>query len=413
MTARRVLARLRGEAGTTLVRSFLTLGLGFVSGILSARQLSVEDRGGVALLLTTFTLASLSLALGTNIALRVYLPADPRVTLAVFAKTSAALAIPIMAVSVGVALLVRERLPHTSVVALAVVSALGALSAFSAQQSIDVVNALGHPSKAALFAGVGAAVNAAGLVITWLVAPSLTNVLAVYCLGWVTTTVIVLVWHRSTSTAAPAAEPGGSRFLLLRGVQLLGVNLGQALALRLDQYFIGATGDMVGLGHYSVAAAHNAVGQTAGNAYGQIGMRDAAHGRLTAGRARQLMASSIAASALIAIALWLATPIVIPLLFGAAYEPSVALVRILAIGQVALAPFLIMTKMLAGLGRIKLASGSGWLLLGLLALTLAVAVPRFGVWGAAWGSLAVYAVVSLSVTVLGWRAFSPSRPKAQ
>lgn len=392
------------ESSRTIRNSLLGVVFGFGCGIISARMLGPHDRGALALLITTVGLCGFVSGLGTSVALRVYLMRDPRIQVRSYAHLSVGLAVLQAAVVAGAILALGDLvgLDRNQMRPVLIGGILLGVSCFAAQQVMDAFNAIGWPSLSALLNSMGSLMTLVVLLVTWRSHGGLLSALTAYALGFAAIAVVGLMLYAQHATQVPVADPGVRDHLLLvrRGIPLLGLNLGQSLAFKLDHYFVGAFVGVAAAGVYSVAAAHVAPSQVSSNSIGQVAFRDAAQDNLPNRKLLWMVFAAMSVAGGCAVALWVAAPWFIPTVFGQAFQGSVPLIRILMIGQLVLAPYLILSRAFTGRGSPLISSGSGILLLVLLSGSLAVLTPRYGATGAAWASVLAPAGASLILALL-------------
>lgn len=382
-------------------------------GVVTARMLLPDDRGVLAILITTVTIVSLVSGLGTNISLRVLLPRDSRVTLRRYARISLLLAGVQLCILVGLTLLMLEVLNVSMSIGKMLLTFIPlGLAAFFANQSSDALSATGHPSRASKANTIGFAVTATCLSFFWFMNLGLIAAITAYTVGFVTRA-IVGVWmiERQHFTDSPSLEPGGTAVLVRQGVALMGMNLGQSLAYRLDQYLLAALANTKEVGVYAVATTPASLIQVVSNSVGQVAFRDSALNKLSRRKALLFTLGATGSTALYAALLHWSAPMLIPFVFGAEYTAAVSVVQILAVAEVALAPYLVMSRAAVGAGHIKLSSLTG--VVGMLAMAffLALFIPGNGGVGAAWACLSGYATMSLfllaGLILIRWRQAKP------
>ena len=407
------------DSSRAIRNSLLGVVFGFGCGIISARMLGPHDRGALALLIATVGMCSLVSGLGSSVALRVDLMRDPRIQIRSYAELSVCLALLQAAVVAGAVLALGELLglDRNHMLPMMIGGILLGVSCFAAQQMLDAFNAIGWPSRSALLNSMGSLATLTVLLVTWRSHPGLLAALTAYAIGFAVVTVVGWILYARHATQVPVADPNVRNHLLLlrRGLRLLGLNLGPALAFKLDHYFVGAFAGVAATGVYSVAAAHTAPSQVASNSIGQVAFRDAAQDNLPNRKLLWMALAGVATAGGCAVALWVAAPWFIPAVFGQAFQGSVPLIRILMVGQLALAPYLILSRAFTGRGSALISSGSGILLLVLLSGSLAVLTPPYGAIGAAWASVIAFAGSSLILalmlkTRMGQQRQQPSVP---
>lgn len=388
-----------GRAATTLRNSLLALMFAFGCGIISARMLGPADRGVLSLTLALTATCAVVSALGSNVALRVHLRAEGPPLLRGYLRLSSGLLLlqtGLVVTSTWV-LLTLLHVRFTGPI-LACAIALG-VALFGAQQTLDALNALGATGTSALVNAGGSAATLVVLGLAWREDLGLLTALGAYAAGGgVAIGVGLVLIRRSVPRGGAAPRRGDGKFLVRNGFRVLGHNLGPALAFKLDQYAVGALSGPYAAGLYAVAAAHVAPAQVASNALGQAAMAQTSASGLTG--VRRLVGAAVALAGSVAVLVWVLSPWFIPLLFGPEFRSSVPVLRVLMVGQVVLAPYLVISRALAGLGAVRAASTCGVVLFVSLAVTLLAVVPHFGAVGAAWSTVIAFGVTSLVATVL-------------
>jgi O-antigen/teichoic acid export membrane protein len=377
------------------------LGGGLASGIVTARLLMPGDRGTLAIIVTTVTLAALVAGLGTNVSLRLYLPRDSRVSLWLFGRLSLLLSV-LQIAAVVVAILILLPTADVSLSVLDLIIVVGPLSffAFVVSQLLDALNAVGKTHSSALANAAGTWTTAAVLVIGLFADAGLTFVLTAYTIGFLAR--IVVAWDvLGADLRLKPEEPhaGGVRLLMSQGAKLMGLNLGQSVAFRVDQYALAGFASPQALGQYAVAVSPASMIQVLSNSIGQVAMRDAATDRLSRGRLLRYVAVAVGGSGIFAGVMAIVAPWLVPFVFGSEYAPAARIVQILALAEVALAPYLVLSKVAAGWERVWLSSTSGLVGLGAMLVIMPIFVIAYGAEGAAWGCVCAYSLMSSYATV--------------
>jgi lipopolysaccharide/colanic/teichoic acid biosynthesis glycosyltransferase len=179
-------------------------------------------------------------------------------------------------------------------------------------------------------------------------------------------------------------------------------NLLGLLNLRLDFLFVSALAGPAALGIYAVASKYAEVLRVIPIAanwvlYPRFARADAAVAMATS---RRLIPRAGAVTAAIAVPLALAAGVVVPLLFGGAFQGAVLLAQILLVGLAFEGAAGVVTAYLYGRGRPglnSLAAGTGLIVTVVLDVIL---IPRLGAVGAAIASTAAY--LTTTVTLLAW-----------
>ena len=366
-------------------------------GVVTARMLLPDDRGVLAILITTVTIVSLISGLGTNISLRVLLPRDSRVTLQGYVKTSLWLAGLQLFVLACVAYVLLEIIDIGMGLDEIVFGVLPlGVAAFFANQSSDALSATGHPSRASMANSIGFGVTAVFLTLSWLLGFGLLFAVLAYTAGFIARTVVgIRMIDRMHFAERSNQEPGGTKVLVSMGVGLMGMNLGQSIAYRLDQYLLAALADTRAVGLYAVATTPASLIQVVSNSIGQVAFRDAAQNQISRKKLAIFTLGATGLTAVYAGLVYLAAPWLIPLVFGEEYGPAVDIVRILSLAEIALSPYLVLSRAVAGAGHIRLSSWTGIVGVASMAFFLILCVPGNEGIGAAWACLAGYSTMSL------------------
>ena len=166
---------------------------------------------------------------------------------------------------------------------------------------------------------------------------------------------------------------------------------------RLDQFlmslFIGASD----LGQYAVAVSYATILFPFSSALASILFAYSSGDAERHARQRILgmLKLNLVAALIGTVILGVLGPLVLPLLFGSSYQPAVAPASILLVGTVFLGLSYVLSGGLRGLGRpgvVSLAEITGVVV---TVTGLLITVPLFGIYGAAWTSIATYALVCL------------------
>src|SRR5699024_4259263 len=189
------------------------------------------------------------------------------------------------------------------------------------------------------------------------------------------------------------------------GRRLLGLNLGQSLIYQSDRFFVGAISGNSALGQYAVAATPVNVPRVLSGSIGQVLFRKAAVGELRLRETVFYSAIALLQTGVIAVGLSLTAHWLIPLIFGDQYIEAVPILRVLLLAEVLLSPYLVLSRVAAGLGMVNVAGMSGVLGLILMLVMLATLVPAFGAIGAAYSSVIVFGLMSVFTSFMVIRAF--------
>lgn len=396
---------LRSQSIRTLLWSVVGLACSLVAGVVTARLLGPNDRGVLSVLLTLTGIGTLMGALGTNVALRVYLPKDPQVSIGGFLRLSSRMTLCVTLVLTPVAVVVAAHLGKSTIDPVLVgLLAVLIVTTFTSNQVLDIFNAIHQSQKSARTNTAGFVVTTLALGIAWLCGVGLHWVLACYGVGFL---VRVLVGRATLGTGVVMVENDHTATRLIGGgLPLLGTNLGQALMLRADQLLVGLLLGSHAAGLYAVAATPAGILTVVANSVGQSTFAEAAHGRLTRRSLARQVALAAGITSGLAIVGLLLMPLALPLLFGADYEEGVNIARLLLLAQVALAPYLVLSRAGAGYGLVRLAGLTGFGGVVLLIVLMSLMLPAFGVVGAAIACISSFLVMDL-VLAIGLRAAKP------
>jgi O-antigen/teichoic acid export membrane protein len=202
------------------------------------------------------------------------------------------------------------------------------------------------------------------------------------------------------------------RILLKDGSRLLGLNLGQSLAYRADTVMLSALSSQHQVGLYAVAVTPASILRLPSTAVGQVAFHQAAAG--DAGL-RQILARLAKLTGILiplAVCGWLLADWVIPFMYGAEYRDAVGAFRILLVAEIALAPFLVLSRTMAGSGNTWGASAAGLMGVAALVTSGAVLIPGQGAEGAAWASVIAYSAMSATACLALWIGVRTSRRRA-
>ena len=389
----------RGETTHVFIWNAVSLLAGLTVGIITARALAPGDRGILALIVTLTAVCALISALGTNVSFRAFVAKDPRITvrnyLALTSKLAALQSFVVIIGSIICGFLVAPEFFSFSVI---VPCLLLGVVAFYSNQILDALNGLGKLSRSAQLNALGGVVTACLLLSSWWIGTSLLAATLAYAGGFAFRAVVGFALLRQ-ELRAQQTDRIGQQLLVTEGLKFSGYGLGQFLTFRVDQFILGGLLDVRSVGLYAVASTPPAVMQVASNSIGQVLLRDAAHGRGDRKRYVTGVLLAVAITALFSVALVATSDWLIPLVFGAEYADAVELVQILAIGQIVLAPYLVLSRVAIGLGRSRLVSASSLAGLGVAVVAALLFISAYGVVGVAWASVLTCTVLSAYVSV--------------
>jgi O-antigen/teichoic acid export membrane protein len=378
--------------------------LGLITGPIVARALGPSGRGEVATATTYGNLAWIVLGVGVPWAVgqRVASGAGPAASAL---GTAARFCLALVPVSVAAALLlVLGPFDHLSVAASAGLVALVALAPLNVfancQQSVLVASgALGSMSLLRAAPIVASAVA----VIVLAVVGQLTT--GTYLVVTVAAGLLVagLTWKH-----LPILPRGRVAFRPLLSFGLRSF-WGQAASYGnrfVDQAYLAATAPPRQLGLYAAAATVSAIPVSAGQAiaakaFGEVARQ---HGDARWRAATRYMRIALFVGTASALALAVAAPVAVPLLFGRAFGGAVEPLIILLAGTATLSAGLTGVRILNAVNRPGAASWSELIALAVTLPGLALLVPMYGITGAAVVSTVAYWVRFVAMLVILRRA---------
>lgn len=229
-----------------------------------------------------------------------------------------------------------------------------------------------------------------------------------YPLMFLFSVIPALVIVRSRYAHRPfKAKPDYIRPLLGYGIPVMATVLPQTLNFRLDQLVMASVLPAYSLGLYVAAAAWSSAGTPIFAAVSQVlfprigSITDRAQQKHIA--SRSILLYSVLAMLLTGFILLL-TPVVFPVLFGAAYRPAIPVAFLLVIAGGFFNISLVLSSVLRGFGRPQNVLFSQVLGLVITVILLYLLLPRYGIMGAGFASLAAYGGVMLASLFFFWRA---------
>jgi O-antigen/teichoic acid export membrane protein len=370
----------------------VSLVLGVISGILSARLLGPSGKGVLALAFVWGALVSQVAEMGVNQALTYHASVRPEQTADLWGK-ALAVALAQSVVAVPIALLASRLLVHSPGTQLTVAVALLAMplglalgyelsllrgaERFGAYNATRLGQAVGWTAVVVGFSLLSVR-SALGLMLSYLGIQAVAAIVA--------SRVLLRICGR------PRFRRNGLKALLRYGVVVWVAGIGYQTNFRLDQFILGALVAAAAVGQYATA-----VGLASGLTIVSMGIAvvtlpavaraDPAH-RLALGRRNWLVGVTLMVGG--AILLWLLAPHIVSLLLGVRFRPVVPLFQVLVLAQVALGSTQILHEIARGQGRLgfpALVETAGALV---TVVALLLVVPRWGAIGAAWVSVGVY-----------------------
>lgn len=397
-------ARLLGVgAGATTLWTFGAAFFNAMAGVCSARALGPYDRGVLAVLLAVVGLTTVFGSLGSNVVVRGDLPRLGAPLLHGYLHLTKRLLIlfylPLTVVSVWIAhLTVGFSAASVPVVPLLVYS----VATFEWFQTQEGLSGAGRILTVARTSAMGSVVLAASMATVFALGATSSAVIGSYAAGMVVQAVVAR-WKlaRMYPRTETTAERTGDAYFIRAGWKTLGYHFGQNLIFRLDRYLLAAIAGPSQAGLYAVAATPAELIRLPIQAAGQYTLLGAARGESSLRSVlRRALGAVVVAFVAAAVSAVVAPPL-IPVVYGSGFADSRSVFLVLILGQVLLAPYMILSRALVGFGGRGTTSVIG--LVGVAALVGGVLwlVPAYGALGCAAAAGVAYAamsVVSLPLT---------------
>lgn len=391
---------LTGPASRVARWTIVAVAASTFTGVITARSLGPDSRGTLAVVLTLAGISVLLGALGSNVAVRTHLPRKQSVVTADYIRLTGLLA-GLVTVVLALVFFVASQTVKGGLVDSGVAFAFAAygLAYFFAAQSLDLLNAQGLVGKSARHNAYGSIVCLFFVCICWLLDGGLIAIICAYGLSVVFQFLVTLRALWPSIKASKTRSRDGLRKLAGDGLKAMGLNVGQYLTYSSGLIFLATLSTPTQVGMFAVAATPAALLRIPSNAMGQLLFHETATGQVTG---RKLIVSLLGLAGLLfplaALAWIIATP-AFDLVFGPEYVEAVSAFRVLLGAEIALAPFLILGRVLAGDQRMRTASASGLVGFLTLAATCLWLVPSHGAVGAAWSTLFAYLAMSATAGI--------------
>ena len=391
-----------GSVGWLSLGSIVTRLLGAVSGIVSARALGVDGRGGLSVLLVVGMIAGGVLPLGLDLwaARSLGGGADVASVRRLLTRHLAGVSV-LVVVGVAVTMIYSARTP-----ALVVSVGLLCLSATALTLRLGVLQGLDEMKSYSMAALASTAVFALGLVLlTFINAASVTSFVLAAAAGQA----VSALWppRRVGRSASTAYDRLKYRTALRFGVPTAIGAVSALLLYRLDVLLLSWWSDLSNVGLYSVALAVTEVIWVVPTAAAQAIVPHASKQNPTLDTAR-LSRVVVLLMVVTSFCVMTLSPFVVPLVFGAAFSPAVNAIPFLSLAAVGVGIWKLIGHDLIARGnaRARLLSGVAGIVV--MVVFDAVLIPRYGVIGAAAGAAAAYLVAAWLV-LLAWRPSSGAR----
>lgn len=338
--------------------------------LITAQALGASRRGELVLVITAASFVALLFGIGTDVSGRYLLVAEPHLRGGDYLGLSL-----VLAASGGLAtfLITGSVLPHFGVgvdSTLTTTAASYAVVLLLGKNFREMLHAHGLHAHATF--ARGGALSLAGFTALLLAVRRTDSVSAYLSLlllfQALEVGVLLVLLARRGHLRSPTASRSGWRRALTMGSGAIGVNISQALMFRLDRYIIAVLLGPAAVGIYSVAASLAELVRLIPSSISEPIFRKVAigrHGTIPQRRARRTALALVAGSGCVGFAA--AVSLVGPVL-GQEFEASLAPLAILLAAELAMASFVLDSKVLAGAGAAHLAT-----LAGAVGLTIVVA----------------------------------------
>ncbi len=408
-------------AGHTLGAGLIGVALGFHNSILIARLLGPAGRGSHELIIATSglltALLGLSLTSGITWAVATESAAPRRLApgLLVAAIVQTAFAGVLLAL-VDTSGLGENLLPVASggwvVPATVALFGLQTLNGYWRAVLIGARRILDANRTDVLLRGSLALMLAVAGVGAWLggVRPGLSWITALTVVSWTLAQAALVA--RLKSTPSPPRAGAGYRVVARYSLPSYFGNLAQFLNYRMDTFFVNHFLGAASVGLYTLAVAIAQLVWLISSAAATVllpavaSMSDHRRGaELAAGACRVAFWSTVAASAMLA----LAAPVAIPMVYGAGFAASVLPLVVLLAGVAAFSVVNVLGGgYLAGIGRPQDNMRVAWVALAVTTAGDLLLIPRLGIAGAALASTASYLTSAVLTVYLFRRKTSQS-----
>lgn len=377
-----------------------------VAAVVATMALAPAERGVMVLVATVTGVVVLLSRAGTGAALRAQLPAatqphERHVLLAAYLWITVAAA----GVAVGGTLLALRLSASLIDPAMAAAPLLGAVAVLAVAQTLlgqcnELFFADGEFRRGAGWSIAGVTAGLGGLLLGAQLRPTAWLLLLLQGAGLLT--VGVAQWYRLyrrrvVRLAAPA-WPAVAR-LVRMGTPSLGLIIGLILAQRVDRYILGAVAGTAVVGVYSLAATLSGVAGLLPSALGQLAFRDVSTGGGPA-RSDRLVGLALAGAALAGVGTGIGGWLLLVPVFGAEFAPARWVLVPLLVAEVCLAPYWVASRALLGGGWTRATGAVGAVSAAGALLLHGLAVPRWGMAGAAAACVLLYAGLSSATVVL-------------
>jgi O-antigen/teichoic acid export membrane protein len=389
------------RSGTiTLASRLFVFGLSLVAGVILARTLGPYGRGVYALALVAPSAVTLVANLGISQALTYHLA---RKTYRVEQLIGQAIALAVILGGIATLLLVAVMALAGKWILPGVALNLVVIAAASIPLALFFYFSLSFEQGLENFIGFNALylVNAAALVLLliplYLARGNVTLAVTAWSLSWIPTAAVGLFLLSRAGRLNIRLDLQVAKPLLRFGIVGYLSFMTNYLNFRLDTFLVNIFANPTQVGFYAVAVGLAEIIWYVSSAAAtvlapRVASAEAATSDITTGRVSRVV---FATSLLGALALAVVAPLLIRILFGSAFSPSVVAVWLLLPGIVTLSVARVLSSYLLGRNRLKVdffASLAGLAMTLVLDLTL---IPRYGFVGAAIASSVAYSTTML------------------
>lgn len=392
--------------GTTAARVFGALG-----GLFAARLLGPALRGQYAVAFTLATIGSMLTAAGLQFWVVVAVASGAgrrRVGRTVALHAGIVVLLNVTFVSLAVATqTLAFGLDHWELVGIGMLSTTAALGMIFMAAPIGA-RKMRHVALASSVGACTFAISVGLLLVMNL--PSVPLVVAAAALGsLVSSSIAFLSFWRLTIETRPTESTLSTWLGAIRN--FLGAGLGEVVLvgmLRIDFLVMASLRPLRDVGLYAVAVSATEVLWVVPDAAAQVALPVAASGA-DLDTVPKLFRSTLMITAIAGLTLTIASPVVLPLIFGNGYQSASTAVPLLAVAAVAAGAWRIIGADVAARGRTSTRFYTA--LLGMLAMVALdmVAIPRWGLIGGSLGSAGGYLIAAFSI-ILIWGRLPGARP---
>lgn len=389
----RLIKELKRTGSVTALSIIAAIG-NFAAGVIIARILGPDGRGIVSVIIAIAGIATVAIALGTNVAFRTAWP-QRLISIRGYAKLSLLLSgavIPILAlVAFTMSILVDERLIQLNIFLAFLVFGSTALLWLQVKEALNGVGQI----RAA------ASVNALGswsfLLIVGTIAVAKESSISSTLWAYVAVNVIQIVIGKAIMTVEDIPPTSREkRTLLGLGIPYLGYHFGQELALRLHRPLIGLFSSPTEVGYYAVGSGLSESLRFPALAVGQYILLDTANGSASSSSIAKKVGLWTGLATLPIAVLWILAPYIVGILYGPEFLPAIIVFRLLLVAELLLTPYLIFSRALVGFRARWKASVPGIFGTATLLVLSPILTPRWGASGAAVATILTFIVLSVS-----------------